>query len=50
MGAHDVDVTMPDFEPVEGGVKIVFDVPESAVEHVVRTVGEAGFDVWTAGG
>jgi hypothetical protein len=45
VSAHDVDMAMPDFEPLEGGVKIVFDVPESAVEQVVRTVGEAGFDV-----
>ena len=36
---------MPDFEPAEGGVKIVFDVPENAVDQIVRTVGEAGFDV-----
>jgi hypothetical protein len=45
MRGHDVDMTMPDFTPRQGGVKIVFDVPEHAVEQIVHTVGEAGFDV-----
>jgi hypothetical protein len=33
------------FEPLEGGVKIVFDVLEGQVESITRTVRAAGFDV-----
>jgi hypothetical protein len=38
-------VSFPGFEPREGGVKIVFDVPEAVAEDVARTVADAGFDV-----
>jgi hypothetical protein len=38
-------VTKLDFEPRDGGVKIVFDVPETVVEDVVPAVRAAGFDV-----
>ena len=34
-----------DFDPREGGVKIVFDVAEADVAEIVRTVRAAGFDV-----
>ena len=33
------------FEPREGGVKIVFDVPHDLAEIVVAQVSEAGFEV-----
>ena len=33
------------FEPHEGGVKIVFDVPADTADAIERTVGAAGFDV-----
>ena len=38
-------MSTPDFEPREGGVKIVFDVVEADVDEVVRTAHDAGFDV-----
>jgi len=34
-----------DFEAAEGGVKVVFDVPEVDVDDVALAVGGAGFDV-----
>lgn len=33
------------FEPREGGVKVVFDVPEDAVADAVRKISAAGFSV-----
>lgn len=36
---------VPAFSPLQGGVKIVFDVPAAAVEQASRTVAAAGFDV-----
>jgi hypothetical protein len=38
-------MTMPVFDPREGGVKIVFDVPEDVVDDVVRDIAAAGFGV-----
>jgi hypothetical protein len=35
----------PGFEPREGGVKIVFDVPQELVEVATVQVSEAGFEV-----
>jgi len=35
----------PDFEPREGGVKIVFDVPNELVELAIAQVSAAEFDV-----
>ena len=36
---------MPAFDPREGGVKVVFDVPEDVVDDVVREITAAGFAV-----
>ncbi len=38
-------MTTPQFEPREGGVKIVFDVPEHDVADAVRKVSAAAFSV-----
>jgi hypothetical protein len=42
---HDEEVTKPGFVPRDGGVKIVFDVPETVVDDAVSAVRAAGFDV-----
>ncbi len=38
-------MTVPVFDPREGGVKVVFDVPEDVVDDVVREITAAGFAV-----
>ena len=38
-------VTVPAFDSREGGVKVVFDVPEDVVDDVVREISAAGFAV-----
>jgi hypothetical protein len=38
-------MSVPQFVPREGGVKIVFDVPEDAVDGVVAEIAAAGFVV-----
>jgi hypothetical protein len=38
-------MTVPVFDPREGAVKIVFDVPEDVVDDVVREITAAGFAV-----
>lgn len=38
-------MTVPAFDPREGGVKVVFDAPEDVVDDVVRQVAAAGFAV-----
>jgi hypothetical protein len=38
-------MTVPAFDPREGGVKVVFDVPEDVVDDVVREIAAAGFAV-----
>lgn len=38
-------MTVPAFDPREGGVKVVFDVPEDGVDDVVREIAAAGFAV-----
>ncbi len=38
-------MTVPAFDPREGGVKVVFDVPEDVVDDVVREIDAAGFAV-----
>jgi len=38
-------MTVPAFDPREGGVKVVFDVPEDVVDDVVRQIAAAGFAV-----
>jgi hypothetical protein len=42
---HTRFVTGQPFEPREGGVKVVFDVPEDAVANAVRMISAAGFSV-----
>jgi hypothetical protein len=38
-------MAIPGAEPVEGGVKIVFDVPEELAVEIAAQLGDAGFDV-----
>ena len=38
-------MTVPAFDRREGGVKVVFDVPEDVVNDVIREITEAGFAV-----
>lgn len=38
-------VIVPAFDPREGGVKVVFDVPEDVVDDAVREITAAGFAV-----
>jgi dienelactone hydrolase len=38
-------MTVPAFDPREGGVKVVFDVPEDAVDDVAQRIAAAGFTV-----
>jgi hypothetical protein len=38
-------MAVPQFDPREGGVKIVFDVPEDLVDDAVRDIAAAGFAV-----
>ncbi len=38
-------MTVQAFDPREGGVKVVFDVPEDAVDDAVRQITAAGFAV-----
>jgi hypothetical protein len=38
-------MTVPAFDPPEGGVKVVFDVPEDVVDDAVREITAAGFAV-----
>jgi hypothetical protein len=38
-------MTVPAFDPREGGVKVVFDVPRDVVDGVVREIAAAGFAV-----
>jgi hypothetical protein len=38
-------MTVPAFEPREGGVKVVFDVPEDVVDDAVRQIAAAEFAV-----
>lgn len=38
-------MTVPAFDPREGGVKVVFDVPEDVADDVVRQITAAGFAV-----
>ena len=38
-------MTVPAFDPREGGVKVVFDVPEDVVDEVVCQITAAGFAV-----
>jgi hypothetical protein len=38
-------MTVPAFDPREGGVKVVFDVPEDVVDDAVREITAAGFAV-----
>jgi hypothetical protein len=42
---HTRFVTGQPFEPREGGVKVVFDVPEDVVADAVRKISAAGFSV-----